>query len=120
MIIVTYTSMDRARRRRNFATLVAARRFAHYWVGAHPELAAHYAVSGDGIGKIEVRGCALRDLFPPPVGHRYAVFSHIEELRCGGEALAWYAQRDDGVVVGGPCATEAEAQDAVRRDRHGY
>lgn len=63
-IYVTYSSVDGAEKDRSFRTLEAAREFAHHWIGAHPEIGSRYAVSPDGIGKIEVVGCTLRDLFP--------------------------------------------------------
>ena len=37
--------------------------FAQYWVGKNPEIGSIYAVGGDGIGKIEVMGATLSDLF---------------------------------------------------------
>lgn len=64
MIKVRYTSVDRVRTTKKFKTLEGARKFAHHWVGEHPEIGFSYAVSGDGIGKIEVDGVSLRELFP--------------------------------------------------------
>jgi hypothetical protein len=63
-IIITYSSCDGCRDRRVFKTVNAARRFAHKWVGAHPEIGSTYAISGDGVGKITVYGISLADLFP--------------------------------------------------------
>jgi hypothetical protein len=120
-IVVRYSSIDRYRERRTFKTLKGAQRYAQHWIGAHPSLGGWYAVSDDGVGKIEVDGCALRELFPPAVSHQYATFSCPTELPASGRIVpAWYAQRDDGEVVGGPFLTEAEAVEAVRRDREGY
>ena len=65
-IKVLYTSVDRVRIKRAFKTLKMAQRFAHHYVGAHPDMGSYYAVSNDGIGKIEVWGdCTLQQLFPP-------------------------------------------------------
>ena len=49
-----------------FSALTDAQRFAHDWIGPHPEIGRGYAVSGDGIGKIEARGITLTALFPAP------------------------------------------------------
>ena len=65
-IKVRYSSIDRFGKSRKFKTLAGARKFAHDWIGAHPEIGSTYAVSGDGIGKITCSGCTLRELFPSP------------------------------------------------------
>jgi hypothetical protein len=62
-IKVVYKSVDGARISRKFATKAGARRFAVRYVGAHPEIGSDYAVSSDGIGKVEVFGVALHALF---------------------------------------------------------
>lgn len=64
MIKVTYTSIDGGRKSRSYSTIEGAKKFAHTWVGPHPEIGSWYAVSGDGVGKITVSGASLRDLFP--------------------------------------------------------
>ena len=57
MIKVKYSSVDgRGGKWRSFKTLGRARVFAQYWVGKNPEIGSTCAVSGDGIGKIEVQG----------------------------------------------------------------
>ena len=64
MIKVKYSSVDgRGGKWRSFKTLGRARVFAQYWVGKNPEIGSTCAVSGDGIGKIEVQGAKLADLF---------------------------------------------------------
>jgi hypothetical protein len=63
-INVVYSSVDGCRTKRTFTTIEAARKFAHHWVGPHPEIGRGYAASGDGIGKITVSGASLADLFP--------------------------------------------------------
>ena len=66
-IVVSYSAVDGYRApARVFATLAGARRYAHERVGRHPEIGSSYAVSGDGVGKVTVRGCTLAELFPPP------------------------------------------------------
>jgi len=66
MIAIRYRTVDGANVRRTFQTINGARRFAHKWVGAHPEIGTRYAISGDGVGKITCEGCSLDDLFPAP------------------------------------------------------
>jgi hypothetical protein len=63
-IRVTYSSIDRCRKTRTFKTLKGAQKFAQEYVGQTPEVGGWYAVSGDGVGKIECRGCSLIALFP--------------------------------------------------------
>lgn len=63
MIHILYTAVDGARMNRKFKTMPGARKFAHNMVGRYPEIGNHYAVSGDGIGKIEVTGATLTQLF---------------------------------------------------------
>jgi hypothetical protein len=64
-ISVTYNSLDGYRKTRVFGSLKGARKFAQDWVGEHPEIGSTYAVSSDGIGKVQVAGDAtLNDLFP--------------------------------------------------------
>lgn len=66
IIKVKRTSCDGARDKRTFKSLQRARAYAQYYAGKHPEMGSTYAISGDGIVKIEVDGCTLRDLFPNP------------------------------------------------------
>lgn len=63
-ITVRYTSVDGGRKTRSYKTLEGAQKFAQLYVGECPELGDWYAVSADGIGKVEVEGCQLADLFP--------------------------------------------------------
>jgi len=63
-IIVRYSSIDGASYTRTYTTLKGARKFAHEWIGAHPEIGTSYAVSFDGVGKITVSGATLAELFP--------------------------------------------------------
>ena len=63
MIRVTYSSVDGARTIKFFPIRAEARAFAVEYVGPHPDLGRNYAISGDGIGKIEVQGCTLQELF---------------------------------------------------------
>ena len=64
VIKVKYSGVDgRGGKWRSFKTLGRAWVFAQYWVGKNPEIGSTYAVSNDGIGKIEVMGATLADLF---------------------------------------------------------
>ena len=65
-IKVRYSSIDHFSKTRRFKTLAGAQKFAQRYVGETPEVSLHfgYAVSGDGVGKIEVDGCTILDLFP--------------------------------------------------------
>lgn len=63
-IKVRYRSIDHFTKTSTFKTLPGARKFAHKWVGEHPEIGSYYAVSGDGVGKITVEGATLAELFP--------------------------------------------------------
>lgn len=71
-IILLYCSIDGCAIEETFHALADAQRFAHHWVGEHPELGRGYAVSGDGIGKIRAWGVSLADLFPPPMAGDHA------------------------------------------------
>ena len=64
MILVYYSSIDHYRKTRKFKTLAGAQRFAQKMIGRTPEMGSFYAVSGDGVGKIEAVGVSLRELFP--------------------------------------------------------
>ena len=65
-ILVRYRSIDGCDIEETFQSLPDAQRFAHHWIGEHPEIGRGYAVSGDGVGKIEPWGVSLADLFPAP------------------------------------------------------
>lgn len=65
MIKLRYSSVDRVSKRGSFKTLEGARKWAQRWVGEAPDLGGWYAVSFDGVGKVEViSGCQLVELFP--------------------------------------------------------
>ena len=64
-ITIKYAAIDGYRETRHFKTLIGAQRYANKMLGI-PELwliGNHYAISGDGIGKITA-SVNLRDLFP--------------------------------------------------------
>lgn len=64
MITVIYSSVDGYREKRTFNALHLARSYAQERIGEHPEMGSFYAISGDGIGKIQVNGALLKELFP--------------------------------------------------------
>lgn len=61
---IYYSSIDGFERRLDTENLVEAQAFAQKWVGKHPEIGSSYAISGDGVGKIEADGVSLSQLFP--------------------------------------------------------
>lgn len=65
-IHLRYSSIDGHVEVESFSCLADAQRFAHHWVGPHPEIGRNYAISGDGISKIEAMGISLVALFPSP------------------------------------------------------
>ncbi len=62
-ITVRYSTVDHFTETRRFRTLAKAREYAQHLIGKTPEMGRTYAISGDGIGKIEVRGTTLANLF---------------------------------------------------------
>jgi hypothetical protein len=64
VIRVVYSSIDGAKETQRFGTIAGASQFARKWVGDHPTIGSIYATSDDGIGKIEVAGADLKELFP--------------------------------------------------------
>ena len=68
IITVRYYSVDSYGRAtaRKFKTLAGAHKFAASMVGRFPTFGSNYAVSDDGVGKVTVQGCTLRELFPEP------------------------------------------------------
>lgn len=63
-ITVYYTAVDGYRKVERFPDVPKAAEFAQHWIGKHPSIGSGYAISDDGIGKIEVAGATLHDLFP--------------------------------------------------------
>jgi hypothetical protein len=66
-IKIRYSTVDRHSETREFDAIEPAREFAQFWLGRHPEMGRGYAISDDGIGKIEVIGVSLATLFPEAV-----------------------------------------------------
>jgi hypothetical protein len=62
-ITIYYRAIDGAHDKKVFHSLKYARNYAHKWVGEHAEFGHGYAISDDGIGKITVEGCTLKELF---------------------------------------------------------
>ena len=63
-IIVWFETVEHERGSKKFDTLASARAYAHRYVGTHPDIGRHYAVSHDGIVTVRVEGATLADLFP--------------------------------------------------------
>jgi hypothetical protein len=73
VIVLRYSSVDGYRDRRSFKTLAGARKFALDHVGPQSDPCGRYAISDDGIGKIEVvDGITLRELFAAPAPKKAA------------------------------------------------
>jgi hypothetical protein len=92
IIKVRYSSVDGYRSTRPFKTLKGARKFAQARVGKNPEMGSTYAVSGDGIGKIQVEGAKLSELFgdetPAATGKIFIVNAVSKYFATRGEAEA--------------------------------
>ena len=63
MMTIYYSAVDGARITKRFKHLESAREWAQDMVGDNAEIGRFYAVSGDGIGKIECEGVTLKQLF---------------------------------------------------------
>jgi hypothetical protein len=63
-ITVYYSAVDGFKKTRKFKTIKGAQKFAQGYIGEHPDMGRTYAVSFDGVGKIEVEGTTLESLFP--------------------------------------------------------
>jgi hypothetical protein len=65
-IKLNYSTVDRFHKSASFKTLAGAQKFAHKWVGKHPDVSVTfgYAVSFDGAGKLTFRGVTSEELFP--------------------------------------------------------
>ena len=63
-IKVRYSSVDGYRESRKFKSAAGAGKYARKLVGDHPDIGSHYAVSSDGIGKVEIEGASFAELFP--------------------------------------------------------
>ena len=66
MISFRYSSVDdQEGRTLQFKTIAEARTWAQDMIGKHPEWASWYAISSDGIGKIDcIEGTSFSFLFP--------------------------------------------------------
>lgn len=98
-IKVTYTSIDRVRKVRTFKTIEAAKAFAVQWVGKYPEMGSTYAVSGDGVGKIEVEGCTLKELFAEPKTPAQAEKEKPLWIVAGRQFETWEAARAESLSL---------------------
>jgi len=64
---IVYSTLDGVRVKRPYWSLKGAQRYAHKMIGSTPTISwvFTYAISDDGVGKIEVFGdWTLRDIFP--------------------------------------------------------
>lgn len=63
-ITVYLRSVDGFSKTRKYKTLAGAQKFAQDYAGKHPEIGSGYAISGDGVCRIMVKGITLKELFP--------------------------------------------------------
>ena len=130
MITVTYSSIDGYRQRRQFKTLKGASAYATKWVGKDADFGSSYAVSFDGVGKVTVDGCSLKELFAgktestgayevwvvhvyeegPYASHRYRDSAHATLQEACKRAADLDEEGCDGVELRG---TTEEAADAI-------
>jgi len=80
MIKIRYSAVDGFNKVKSFKTLKGARKYAQEMLGKYPSFGSYYAVSDDGVGKIEVLGvgCKLRDLFGDEGGNPDPVIDELE------------------------------------------
>ena len=64
MIKTTYRAIDGYTEEQVFSDLDDAITYAHKQIGSKVEIGSGYAVSYDGVGKITVIGCLLKDIWP--------------------------------------------------------
>jgi hypothetical protein len=71
MITLTYSTVDGVYKRRQFKTKAGAKKFVDFWLGdgkgglmAEISDVSNYAISFDGVGKIDAEGIRLRDMYP--------------------------------------------------------
>lgn len=108
-VTILYTAVDGSRMIKDFKTLNGAKGFAHKMIGEHPEMGGYYAVSGDGIGKVQVTGVALKELFPekttarvePEMDEQAALECHEREYEETDRRLnaAFWAARDAEITT---------------------
>jgi hypothetical protein len=92
MISVHYESIDGYYEARTCETIDGARAWAMHWVGQHPTLGMAYAVSDDGVGKVTVHGCNIRDVFPEGAEYVFTLHtldSHEHFGPFGSYKAAW-------------------------------
>lgn len=106
-ITVRYSAIDGFSKSRSFKTLAAARRFAVGYVGEHPEIGSYYAVAGDGVGKVTVRGATLAELFGGEAGSDYRIEAQFD----GGDDVFYVVMLGDRKL--GAYDTRREAEEHV-------
>ena len=88
MIKIRYSAVDGFNKLKSFKTLKGARKYAIEMLGKYPSFGSYYAVSDDGVGKIEViEGVKLRDLFGDEGGDELKMMSDDEAMEAAFEAF---------------------------------
>jgi hypothetical protein len=99
-IKIRYSAIDGFCASRTFKTIRGARQYAHRAIGETPELGSSYAVSGDGMGKIEIgAGTTWAELFPALFPARraaaFAGYRSYEEMQ-GDTGMDYEDERPAG------------------------
>jgi hypothetical protein len=97
MITLRFSTIDGCRSTKRYKTIEGARKAVAYRLGSF-ELGGTYAISGDGIVKVEADGCKLSDLREPdayrePTDEEIDEFEREEARReAAAEAAYWASQ----------------------------
>lgn len=67
MIKLYFSTVEGSRWVKQYKTLAGARKAALKQLGP-PEIGSTYAISGDGVCKVQVAGATLKELFPDQFG----------------------------------------------------
>ena len=113
-IVVRYSAVDGAKLVRTFKSLAGARRFAVKMVGETPEIGSFYAVDFDGVGKVVVEGCTLKELFAAPVAKAKA--TPIAQEYDGEYDNDWY---DPDAAYERHLETKHAGKDNAEAEAHG-
>ena len=112
-ITMRYRSLDHYSVTRHFTTLEGARKCAWKWVGETPSvsLGFSYAVSDDGIGKVEVSGATFAEVFPRLAEELTAATAFHDDLRFD-PVLALFSGPQHSPLMRTRSKTEADGEGA--------
>jgi hypothetical protein len=101
MIKVRFATLDGIRKTKSFKTLAGARKATWAWAGKDCEIGSSYAISTDGVVRVMVEGCTLKELFA------------AEEKKAAGPAPEWFVVDAGGITISNSYGSEAAAKDAM-------